>query len=233
MTVRFRIVLTIVWLGFQLVLPKAAIAATDQLPQVPSRYQLTLVGKDMVQDGMKMSAWYGRSDQSAATVLQEFRSLWESSGQAFVPGQAGDWQTLGYADGDYFVTIQARPSEAGHSEMVVSVLDTRTIGQADNSDFVRPPRARQLSILRSNDDGISNELTVFSDESSLLTVLDYYKLHLPDNGWQIQMITTEPDVMQPREYVIHIVKSNRTGQVVLSRQQTGETYITVNILEEF
>ncbi|WP_416394997.1 hypothetical protein [Allohahella sp. A8] len=182
---------------------------------------------------MQISAWYGRSEYTVERVLSDFQQAWTADERPLVPGEVSDWKTLAYSDHPYFITLQVRPSQAARAEFTLSVMDTRTVGKGDISDFIRPPRAEQLSILRSNDDGVSSEVTVFSDESSLQTVLDFYKLHLPSNGWQIKMITTDPEALEAHDYMLHINKENRAGQVALSRRQAGSTTITVNIAEAF
>ncbi len=85
--------------------------------EAPPAASLEWVAEDMVYNGVPMRIQFFRSKAAPGEVLAHYRQRWSDGGRKqYVENRLGPWETIARGLGEFFVTVQVRPTASGGSE---------------------------------------------------------------------------------------------------------------------
>lgn len=210
------------------------VAAAATWPEItdPPRATVQWVGDNITHNSVPMKIKIFASDLDVMSVFDFYRQQWSSltiQGKP-VENDLGEWKVIGYQQGDYLVTVQARTLQNKGSEgyLAVSKLPALKSKPALDNQFPRLPGTEVLSDTRSEDQGKIGKTLVFRNNHSVDSNVRYYEKAMPDQGW-VESRATEPRPDSGGSMLYYQRKKDACS-VVVSRSNQGGSIITVSVV---
>jgi hypothetical protein len=161
---------------------------------------------------MTLKAFESRLSPEA--VLAHYESQLKSLSSHEIRRQRnGSWQLLMFRSHDYFITVHARPVNAGSegTVLVSPALDPASLHLS--TDFPRPPTARIVNLQQYDDAGLQSEhISLSSDRSPFVEAQAFSQLMIRD-GWT--MVDTRPTYETHRGFVLEAQREAEQAQLVI------------------
>ncbi len=206
-------------LSIMLVLPANAerlVRTTAHLPDLAAPPQGTAqwIARNMRMNGLPMTLQAFESRLSPDAVLSYYESQLRSLGSHDVRRSVNSpWRVLMFKSHDLFVTVHARPANAGSEGtiLVSPALDPGVLRL--HTDFPRPPGARIVNLQQYDDAGIRSEHISLASERTPFAEAQAYSQLLVTSGWNI--IDTRPTYQSHRGFVLEAQRQAEQALVVI------------------
>lgn len=198
----------------------------------PPRAKVVWVGDNMSHNSVEMKVKTFSSELDVKSIIDFYRSRWASlplQGKP-VENDLGEWKIIGYQQGDYLVTVQARPQEKKGSEGHLAVTKLPTLKKPPELDttFPRPPGTEVLSDTRSQDSGKTGKTLILQNNHSVESNQRYYEHTMPLQGWAASQYPEAQSVAGGIFMYFHRHKD--ACSLTIDRNHRGSgSVITVNI----
>ena len=207
------------------------------LPDIatPDWLSATSVGEQINHNGVDMKVQYfSTQSRSAKAILDYYRNDWAAqSDYPPVENTVGSWQVLGYQQGNLYYSVQVQQQDHQTVTGLLSVTSLPSTAPKRSSDFPMLPGSTLLSVTEGQDGDKRGNTVVIENTASLSSNIDFYTSILKDQGWRIAQSLKGDDLINSRTHVLLLTKTQRVGQVSISRTQLGKTHIVANISQDY
>lgn len=190
------------------------------------------VAEKMSYNGLPMSVQTFATSRSVQEVLSFYDHRWKSLlGGQISRSRSGEFETVGVQQGDYFLSVQARPAQKGsEGTLVVSATpQSRKYSRDERTRFPLVPGSDLVSKIESMDAGIRAETLVIVNDRSAKSNDVWLSAALNRKGWAKQKLSTEQQGFTER--VLNFQKGSQLCQVAVvenSPEHQGRTMMLVN-----
>lgn len=197
----------------------------------PPRSKVVWVGDNMSHNGVEMQIKSFASDLDVKGIIDFYRDRWASlmlQGKP-VENDLGVWKVIGYQQGDYLVTVQARPQEKKGSEGHLAVTKLPTLKKRPELDstFPRLPGTEIISDTLSQDGGKIDKTMIFINNHSVQSNQKYYEEAMSLQGWtSSQPAGAKSDT---RGAFLYFQRRKEACSLAIGRNPHGGSVITASL----
>lgn len=224
----------------------AVFAATELLAQpqklpLPAGVTATIVGEDMVVNGIPLSAYEYYWAKGSDTLIQEYRRLWQGNSDggapALIVSELGDWSLLSHVENGLNYSVQYRQEGIKGIRVLLGVsplpnMLTKKRRPPGTSSMQIPQGMSVLSTVRSTDRGRVSETFWLESRASVNKTARAIEQHFSRLGYTVKQSDIEKSSSHQGPTLINIHAVSGEDRIDFSLTASGSASKVIAVRRE-